>query len=168
MIAGTQHATRPSINIFAVERGFRLQTEVRLPQTPEEIFPFFADAHNLELLTPDYLHFKILTPGQIEMCEGALIDYKLRLHGIPIRWRTEIAAWEPPYRFIDQQLRGPYKWWVHEHRFVRDGDETIAQDIVDYNMLGGRLANRLLVARDLRGIFEYRAAKLIEIFGSCE
>ena len=100
--------TLPTIEVESVRKGWRLRTEQRLPQQPENVFPFFADAGNLEKLTPGYLHFQILTPLPIEMRKGALIDYRLRLRGVPIRWRTEITEWDPPYRFVDSQIKGPY------------------------------------------------------------
>ena len=82
-----------------------------LPGRPQEVFPFFADALNLEAITPPWLNFKVLTAGPIEMREGALIDYRLRWRVFPVRWRTRIAMWEPPHRFVDEQLRGPYRRW---------------------------------------------------------
>src|SRR5579871_5848818 len=86
-----------------------------LPRPLEEVFPFFADAGNLPILTPPWLHFHILTTRPIEMRRGALIDYRLRIHGLPIRWQSEIVEWDPPHRFVDEQRRGPYRLWHHEH-----------------------------------------------------
>ena len=100
-----------------MSKPLTLDTELFLPRPREEVFPFFADAFNLEAITPPFLRFKVTTEAPIEMQVGALIDYKLRLHGIPITWRTRIAAWEPPYRFVDEQLKGPYSLWRHEHTF---------------------------------------------------
>ena len=91
-----------------------------------------------------------------------MIDYRLRVHGVPVRWRTEITAWEPPHRFVDDQLRGPYRWWHHEHLFEAVDGGTRAVDRVDYAPTGGRLANRLLVQRDLERIFAYRQRVLAE------
>ena len=152
------------VSIRRHENGFRLETEIRIAQQPEDVFAFFADAGNLQLLTPSYLHFKILTPLPISMQTGTLIDYQLRLRGLPIRWQTEICTWEPPVRFVDRQLKGPYRKWVHLHEFRREGDTTVMTDQVDYSMVCGRLANALFVARDLRGIFSFRAQRLAERF----
>jgi len=146
-------------------RIFELRTRTRIPRPRSEVFAFFADAGNLQELTPPFLGFEILTPRPIEMRPGALIDYRIRLRGIPLRWRTEITAWEPPRRFVDEQLRGPYRLWIHEHTFEEYGDGTVVVDFVRYAVLFGALANRLLVARDVRKIFEYRERRLKEIFG---
>ena len=89
-------------------------SEIWLPKRLEEIFPFFGDAHNLESITPPWLRFEVLTKGSIEMRPGTLIDYRIRLHGVHLRWRTNIKAWEPPNRFIDDQVRGPFLRWHHE------------------------------------------------------
>jgi hypothetical protein len=145
-------------------RVHEFQSELWLPRTPEEIFPFFADATNLETLTPPWLHFEILTPRPITMREGALIDYRLRVHGLPLRWRTRINAWKPPHRFVDEQLRGPYRWWIHEHTFeARDGG-TLARDHVHYAVALDLLVHRLLVRPDLERIFEHRVQGLRKRF----
>jgi len=127
-------------------------------------FHFFADAGNLETLTPPWLRFEILTPRPIIMRAGATIDYRLRLHGVALRWQTEITAWEPPDRFVDEQRRGPYRKWMHEHTFTRRGSECEMRDIVRYAVPGGWLVNLLVVQRDVRRIFEYRAGKLKDLF----
>lgn len=143
---------------------FILESSQWLPRPPEEIFPLYSDAFRLEELTPPLLRFRVVTPPPIEMRAGAEIEYRLRLHGIPMAWRSRITAWEPPHRFIDEQIRGPYRRWVHEHTFTpRDGG-TLVLDMVEYDMLGGWLADRLLVRRDLRRIFDYRQQRLAEIF----
>ena len=147
-------------------RIFEFRARTRVPRPRAEVFAFFADAGNLQELTPPWLRFEVLTPRPIEMRPGALIDYRLRLRLIPIRWRTEITAWEPPRRFVDEQLRGPYRLWIHEHTFEEDGDGTLCGDFVRYAVPFGALANRLLVARDVRKIFAYRERRLQEIFGA--
>jgi ligand-binding SRPBCC domain-containing protein len=142
-----------------------LQREIWLPRPCDEVFQFFSDARNLERLTPDWLHFAVLTPEPIEMHEGLLIDYRLRLRGIPLRWQSEITVWEPPHRFVDRQRRGPYSLWIHAHRFEEKDGGTIACDEVMYKAPGGRLINWLLVRRDVEAIFDFREKKLREIFG---
>jgi ligand-binding SRPBCC domain-containing protein len=139
-----------------------LRTRARLPRPRPEVFAFFADAGNLQDITPLWLHFRILTPPPIEMKAGAVLDYRLRLHGIPLSWKTEITAWDPPHRFVDEQIRGPYRLWIHEHTFEEDGDGTVVSDHVRYAVPFGTLANWLLVRRDLRAIFQYREERLKE------
>lgn len=158
------------INFESVGEGddsvkiFELKTEQWLPRPLGEIFPFFADARNLQVLTPPWLNFEILTPGVIEMHPGTLIDYRLRLHGITLRWQSEITAWEPPHRFLDEQRRGPYRMWHHEHRFEEAGGKTLVSDHIRYAVPGGWLVNRLLVAPDVHRIFSWRREKLQELF----
>ena len=137
--------------------------EQRLARPPAEVFPFFADAGNLEAITPPWLSFRITTPRPIEMRQGALIEYRLRLHGLPIRWLTVIADWAPGVRFVDTQIRGPYALWHHTHEFEPDGDGTLMRDTVRYALPYGPLgvaAQRLFVARDVGRIFDYRAEAL--------
>ncbi|TVQ60095.1 MAG: CDP-paratose 2-epimerase [Phycisphaerales bacterium] len=141
-----------------------LEAETRLPRPIDEIFPFFADAQNLERLTPAMLNFRIVTPTPIEMREGALIDYRLRVRGVPIKWRTRINVWEPPYRFVDEQIKGPYRLWLHEHTFEADGDHTICRDRVEYAVPFDFIAHKLLVKRDVENIFAYRERVLRDIF----
>ena len=145
--------------------SFRLDTSHWLPRPPEEVFHFYADAFNLERLTPPWLRFQVNTPPPIVMVAGVEIDYRLRLKGVPLSWRSRITAWEPPFRFVDEQVRGPYRRWVHEHTFTpRDGG-TLVRDLVEYDMLGGWLVDRLMVRRDLSRIFAYRQQRLAELFG---
>ena len=133
---------------------------------PGEVFAFFADPHNLEAITPGWLRFGIATPGRIEMGPGALIEYRLRLHGLPVRWLTRIEVWEPGRRFVDVQLRGPYRLWHHTHSFQPHGDGTLVRDVVRYALpLGplGELARRAFVARDLERIFDHRLASVSKV-----
>jgi len=135
----------------------------------DDVFAFFADATNLARITPPEMGFEITTPLPIAMRVGAIIDYRIRVAGVPLGWRTRIDAWEPGVRFVDSQLRGPYRCWWHEHRFERDGDETVMFDTVHYAPpLGplGRVANRVFIARQLRGIFTHRAAVIDRLFAS--
>lgn len=141
------------------------QSELWLPLPPEALFSFFADAANLDAITPPWLHFHIVTPPPIAMRAGTLIDYRLRLHGIPLRWRTRIQAWEPPHRFVDEQLRGPYRQWIHEHTFeARDGG-TLARDVVRYAVPFDFIAHRWFVRPDVEKIFRYRSEALMRRFG---
>jgi ligand-binding SRPBCC domain-containing protein len=138
-----------------------LHREQRLEGTPEEVFGFFADAKNLEAITPPLLRFSVITPGPIEMHVGTLIEYRLRIHGAPISWLTSIQAWEPPHRFVDMQLKGPYALWHHTHTFAPDGPaHTTMTDTVRWAIgFGpfGELARRLFVEKDVEGIFAHRA-----------
>jgi ligand-binding SRPBCC domain-containing protein len=143
---------------------YRLRAEIWLPRPCEEVFDFFADAFNLETITPPLLKFQVETPRPIPMHVGALIDYRLRLHGFPIQWRTEITGWEPPFRFVDEQVRGPYRLWRHLHTFVERDSGTLMTDLVDYAVPGGPLVHALAVQGDVRRIFEYRERKMTEQF----
>jgi len=144
-----------------------LERSQRLPRPPGEVFAFFADAHNLEAITPAWLRFRIVTPGRITMVPGALIEYRLRLHGLPVRWLTRIEDWEPGRRFVDAQVKGPYRLWHHTHTFEPDGEHaTIVHDEVRYALpLGplGELARRAFVAHDLARIFDYRLASVSKV-----
>ena len=136
-----------------------LTREQVLPAEPDEVFAFFADAFNLEAITPPWLRFGIVTPGPIAMAPGALIEYRLALHRIPVRWLTRIEIWEPGRRFVDVQVRGPYRIWQHTHAFAPDPQGTRVTDTVRYALpLGplGELAHRLVVRRDLERIFDFR------------
>jgi ligand-binding SRPBCC domain-containing protein len=144
--------------------GFRLEAADFLPQPRERLFEFFSDAFQLETLTPPWLRFSVLTPAPIRIEAGTLIDYGLRLHGLPLRWQSRIEVWEPPLRFVDVQTRGPYRRWRHEHLFEAIGDGTLCRDLVDYAVFGGRLLNALLVRRDLLKIFAFRQQRLRELF----
>jgi ligand-binding SRPBCC domain-containing protein len=139
-----------------------------LPAAIDEVFAFFSDAHNLDVLTPPWLHFRILTPRPIPMRLGTLIDYRLRWRGLPLSWRTQISTWEPPYRFVDQQVRGPYRQWVHQHTFEEHDGGTLMHDSIAYAVPGWLLEpllSRLIVARDVERIFAYRRARMQELFG---
>jgi ligand-binding SRPBCC domain-containing protein len=146
-------------------KPYLFQCEFWLPQPRAVVFDFFADARNLQTITPPWLHFVILTPTPIEMRPGALIDYKLRVHGFPLRWQTEITEWNPPHHFVDQQLRGPYTLWHHTHRFFDQDGGTRCVDEVRYRPPGGALINYLFVKRDVQKIFAYRQQQLQKHFG---
>jgi ligand-binding SRPBCC domain-containing protein len=145
-------------------REFTFHTELWLPRRRDEVFLFFAETRNLEAITPRWLNFEVLTPGPVAMRTGALIDYRIRVHGIPIRWRTKIAEWNPPHHFVDVQLRGPYTLWRHTHTFEERGGGTLCLDDVRYYPLGGALMNWLFVRRDVERIFATRRERLACIF----
>lgn len=147
-------------------RIFELDTEIWLPRPVGEVFDFFADAGNLERITPPWLHFEITTPGETEMRVGARIDYRLRVRGLPIRWASEITRWRPPFEFVDVQRRGPYRFWHHTHRFESRDGGTLASDRVRYAVPGGALVHRLFVRRDVEAIFAFRAEALRRIFAA--
>jgi ligand-binding SRPBCC domain-containing protein len=141
-----------------------LTSELELPAPLDEVFGFFSNAHNLERLTPAWLRFSVLTSAPISMHAGTRIDYRLRVRGLPIHWQSEITSWEPPWGFVDEQRRGPYRFWRHEHAFRDLGPTTLVADRVEYAAPLGRLTNGLVVARDLRRIFEFRRTALARAF----
>ena len=137
----------------------RLERRQYLDRPLDEVFAFFAEARNLERITPPWLRFEVLTPEPVEMAVGGVIDYRLTLHGIPLGWTSQIEVWEPGRQFVDRALRGPFSLWHHRHRFASSDQGTIVADEVHYAPpLGrlGELAHPLLVARDLDRIFAYR------------
>jgi ligand-binding SRPBCC domain-containing protein len=145
-----------------------LRTEQWLPRPIHEVFGFFSDAHNLDLLTPPWLRFRILTPPPVEMRQGTRLDYRLRWRGLPLWWRTEIAEWQPPHRFIDRALRSPFRLWVHEHTFEALDGGTRMLDRVEY-AVPGWLAEPILarlLSPDIERIFAYRRDRMLELFCS--
>lgn len=130
----------------------------------EEVFSFFSEARHLEAITPPWLRFRVLSPEPIQMRAGTRIDYRLRLRWVPIRWRSEITVWDPPSMFIDVQLRGPYRRWIHTHTFTPRGEETLVEDHVEYAVPGGRLVERFFVRPDIEKIFLFRRRALDRIF----
>ncbi len=138
----------------------RITRETVVPTPLEETFAFFADARNLESLTPPWVGFQIITPAPIIMQVGTLIDYRIRVHGVPLTWRTQIAAWDPPHRFVDVQLVGPYRRWHHEHTFEACAGGTRAVDRVEYRAPLAWLTHPLMVSRDVSRIFDYREIAL--------
>jgi ligand-binding SRPBCC domain-containing protein len=137
-----------------------LRRTQRLDGTPEQVFPFFADAANLDAITPPLLRFRTLTPGPVHMQTGTVIQYALRLHGVPMRWTSVIQAWEPPHRFVDVQLLGPFGLWHHEHRFTPSDDGGTTMTDTVHHGVGwgpfGAIARRLFVLRDVEAIFDHR------------
>ena len=142
-----------------------LSREQVLDAPPSEVFSFFSDARNLEAITPPLLRFRLLTPEPIAMGAGTFLQYALRIHGVPVRWDTLIQEWEPPHRFIDVQVRGPYRLWHHTHSLepVDDGSATVMRDTVRYAVgfgFFGEVARRAVVVRDVRAIFAFRAERV--------
>lgn len=133
----------------------------------EEVFDFFSKAENLDKITPPILGFRIITPLPVEMKKGTLIDYKIKLNGIPFNWQTEITKWDPPHSFEDTQLKGPYKMWVHEHKFIERNNKTFMTDTVRYISPGGVfefIPHNLFVKKKVNLIFDYRQKIFDELF----
>lgn len=143
---------------------FRIASSVTLSRPLGEVFEFFSKAENLGLLTPPWLRFTIMSPLPIEMKAGALIEYRIRLHCIPMKWVSEITEWDPPRMFEDTQIRGPYRKWVHRHTFEETDEGTVVTDDVTYQVPGGSIINKLFVAGRMRKIFAYREEKLRQLF----
>jgi ligand-binding SRPBCC domain-containing protein len=147
--------------------GHQLIMATIIPAPLDEVFVFFSRAENLEKITPPWLNFRFVSPLPEKMESGALIEYALQVRLLPLRWVTEIGLWEPPYRFVDRQLKGPYREWIHEHRFEETDKGTLMTDTVRYRLpLGvlGKVAHRLFVRRDVEEIFRYRQKIIKEIF----
>ena len=143
-----------------------LEREQLIPLPLERTFAFFSRAENLEAITPPWLKFRLITKIPIEMKRGTIIEYNLRINGFPVYWRTLIAEYDPPHRFVDVQQKGPYKLWRHEHTFEAVDDGTLMRDRVEYQIgygILGEIARRLFVERQLRQIWYYRERRLSEI-----
>ena len=141
----------------------RYQTEMWVDAPIDKVFEFFSNPANLEQITPPWLKFKMVQPQYLSIGSGTIIDYRLRLHGIPITWQSEITEWNPPYHFTDVQRKGPYRHWVHTHEFNEAGTGTFIRDSVDYKVPGGYLVDRIFVRKDIERIFTYRKSKLREL-----
>ena len=166
--AGPSPAVGPLPVADRIVRLQRLEREQVVKRPLDEVFAFFARAENLERITPPWLGFRVLTPGPIEMGSGTMIDYRLRLHGLPLRWTSRIELWEDTRRFIDQQVHGPYRFWRHLHEFVPVGRGACVRDRVEYALpLGwlGELLGLPVVRRDLVRIFDYRRAAVARMLG---
>lgn len=148
-------------------RGFELRAEQWVAQPIERVFPFFADPYNLERLTPAFLGFHVRSVSPVTMGEGTLLRYRLRIHGLPVIWRTRIEEWQPPHRFVDVQLFGPYAAWRHTHDFVPERGGTRLRDVVRYRLRCAALQNTPLLAwvhRDVREIFAFRHRTIAALF----
>jgi len=168
---GSEFSTSYETGTTDLGRHETLRCEDWLPTPLDEVFEFFADAYNLERITPPFLQFAVVGVSDRRVRRGTIIDYKLRLHGVPFRWRTRIDEWQPGVSFVDRQVKGPYRLWHHTHEFeARDGG-TIVRDIVRYDlplgMLGRAVAGRL-VRRDVEEIFRYRRDRTRAIFGGVD
>ncbi|HYW45366.1 MAG TPA: SRPBCC family protein [Bryobacteraceae bacterium] len=150
----------------ALNRFHTLRRQQWICRPLDEVFAFFSDARNLEEITPPWLGFRILTPGPIRIAAGTKLRYRLSLHGLPVRWTTEIRRCEPPFRFIDVQLSGPYRLWHHTHRFEAHDGGTRMTDVVRYRLpfgMIGRAVHALKVRRDVERIFAYRFQRIKEL-----
>ncbi len=150
---------------------YELRRAQWVPRPVEQVFDFFADAHNLEILTPAWLRFEILTSGPISISPGTHIRYRLRWHGVPLRWTTAIVAWQPPHAFEDLQISGPYALWRHTHQFEAVAGGTQMTDCVRYALPFGPLGqaiHALAVRRNVERIFDYRQERIRELFGRPE
>ena len=136
-------------------------------QSIDKVFSFFSKPENLEIITPKYLNFKIITPVPINMVVGQLIDYKLKIHSFPIKWTSLISHYDPPYSFVDEQVRGPYALWHHTHLFKEQENGTLIEDQIKYQIpfsIFGKLLNFTFIKRDLENIFNYREKTISRLF----
>lgn len=145
-------------------KTFTFKTEIFLRHPLEEVFAFFSDAGNLEKITPPWVKFRILSLQPIHMAVGTRIRYRLSLRGLPVNWESKITIWDPPHCFVDDQLKGPYTLWHHEHIFRQQDGGTLMRDQVTYAVPGGSLVNRFFVEPDLKKIFAYREKVMKELF----
>lgn len=158
-----------ALKLVCDQSGHELLTEQWVPKPVDEVFDFFSDPKNLEILTPPHLHFKILKVHPEPMGEGTLLDYRLKLHGIPFRWQSQIMGWHPPARFSDRQTRGPYAFWHHTHEFFEKNGGTVIRDRAQYKVplwVPGDVLLHPFIRKDLEKIFSHRRKKIAEIFGA--
>lgn len=169
-MAGTQtaaHALRGARSGWCGAAPRELRAEQWVARPPVDVFPFFADPANLERLTPGFLHFRVLSATTERIEGGTIIEYALRLHGLPLRWRSRIEGWLPQRRFVDVQLRGPYRSWRHTHEFVPVDGGTLIRDRIRYRLpfgAAGDLCAGTMVRRDLDAIFAFRQGRIREMF----
>ena len=145
-----------------------LRRSLTLELPRRQVFDFFADAKNLERITPPELKFHIITPSPIEIKKDALIDYRLKLRGVPLTWKTIISVWNPPFEFVDEALKSPYKQWIHKHTFTEiEENKTLIEDEVRYRLPLAPISNlaHWFVRRELNYIFDFRQQAVMEILG---
>ena len=145
---------------------YLFNSSLTIDRPRDEVFAFFSNAENLERITPPELGFHIVTPRPIDIKKGTLIDYKLSVHGLSFCWRTEITRWDPPFEFIDMQLSGPYKQWIHLHRFTEpEPGKTLMEDEVRYRLPLEPLGDiaQFFIERQLKYIFDFRRTVVEEI-----
>lgn len=148
-------------------RRYRVFRQLWLPEPIENVFEFFSRPENLEQITPAFLRFHIVQ-AEPRLHAGSLIRYRLRVHGIPMRWVSEISEWDPPHHFVDTQLHGPYALWRHQHVFAPEAGGTRITDDVEYALpfgIVGQIAHALQVRRDVEGIFDFRQRRLAQLLG---
>lgn len=148
-------------------KDYIFETSHWVPYPVDEVFEFFKAAENLEKITPPWLNFKILKTSTPDIEEGTLIDYRLKLYGIPMYWKTEISSWQPPHQFTDSQLKGPYSKWVHTHRFEAKDGGTLLSDRVEYRVPGwffGSIAHKFFVRNNVEQIFAHRLEQIEKFF----
>jgi ligand-binding SRPBCC domain-containing protein len=142
------------------------ESQLWLPQPRSKVFAFFSDAQNLDLITPPWVHFRTIAPSLNEMRAGTIMDHRLRIHGYPLHWRSKITHWDPPARFVDEQISGPYRLWIHEHRFEERDGGTLVHDHVRYAVPFDFLSHRFFIRPEIERIFAWREEKLREVFAS--
>lgn len=148
-------------------KTWHFEKEIVIRHSLERVFGFFSKAENLNKITPKKFNFQFITPLPIIIQQGTIIDYKLNIYNIPVHWRTEISVWQPPHRFVDVQVKGPYRKWIHEHLFAAVPEGTRMIDSIQYSLYGGimtPLLNKILVRRDIQNIFNFRQKKLASLF----
>ena len=154
-----------------IMENFTIYRSQFIDKPRDVVFSFFSKPENLEYITPPYLHFKIMNTLPVSMKEGQIINYKLRIRGISIKWSSLIKSYSPPFNFIDEQIKGPYSVWHHTHEFIEEKNGTRIIDNIIYKIpLGfiGKLINHFWVAKDLEKIFNYRQDKVNEFFKNKE
>lgn len=155
------------VEIRQVEDGFELRCRQWVPAPLDDVFRFFSDPYNLERITPPFLGFAVRRMSTPQIERGTVLTYRLRLHGLPVFWRTVIEEWTPPHRFVDRQVFGPYALWQHTHTFEPEQGGTRLDDLVRYRLRCAALQSTPVLAwvhRDVRAIFEFRQRTIAGVF----